>query len=40
MVAVHGGKRNRCVNFGGNLDHHADSLIRNTAIIQQIMSGL
>ena len=37
---VHGGKRNKSLDFGNDLDHHADNLIGNLAITQQIMSRL
>ena len=35
---VRGGKRNKWPDFGSNLDHHADRLIENLAITQQIMN--
>ena len=34
---VFGGKRNKWLNFGGDLDHCADCPIRSPAIIQEIM---
>ena len=39
MKGTMGGKRNNCLNYGGDPDHHADCRIRNPAItgIQQIM---
>ena len=36
---VWGGKRNKCVNFGCDLDHHAGCLIGTLVMTQQIMSG-
>ena len=36
---VRGDKRNKQLNFGGDLDHHVDCPIRNPAITQQIMNG-
>ena len=37
---VWGGKRNKWINFGGDLDHNVDCPIQNPAITQQIMNGL
>ena len=34
---VQGGQRNKGLDFGSNLDHHADCPIRSLAITQQIM---
>ena len=34
-----GGKRNKWLDVGSNLDHHAVCQIRNLAVTQQIMSG-
>ena len=34
-----GGKRNKLLNFGGDLDHHADCPIKTLAITQQVISG-
>ena len=36
---VWGGKRNKGLNFGSHLDHHADFRIENLDITQQIMTG-
>ena len=36
---VQGGDRNKRLDFGRNLDHHADYSIENLAITQHIVSG-
>ena len=36
---VRGGKKNKWLYFGSNLDHHADCPMGNPTITQQIMSG-
>ena len=40
IEGVWGGKRNKWINFGGDLGHHADCPIENASITQQIMRWL